>query len=543
MKSNILMIIILLVSTSVLIAQPNQGDPEQQFTIEREYKPSLADAVKVQLNPELPPIESKAPVLTYNVPDKYLNIPYEAPDVRPLAMKAIPLENLKNVYAKIGAGNRLMPYVDIYLNSGRNERTDKETNNLNLGGRVGYINTLESLPDQEYSEFRSKAFATFFTDKVTLGGELNYNHDGVRFYGFDHADSTLDFLAIKQAFKFFNGNVFVKNTTKTYYDISYNGKFDFNYLSDKFGNKEMNPVVNFMIKKGFDKGNYAKADVLIDYNAFKYDSLESKNMIIGFNPAYKLNKDKWNALLGLNLGVNEKSFFIFPDVRFERELIGKAVVFTAGFTGDVVKNNYKAITDFNPFIDNDIILKNSKDLRLSLGLRGALDKLTYAFKVNYDDIKNLPLFVIDTINVNRFNVIYDSTALVLNLHGELGYSFSEKFRLGVIGDYFHYTLQDEDEAWHLPSAKATLYVNYNITDKLFTNAQLYLFNNTWAKTPEGGKEQLKGLVDINLGATYKISESFHIFANVFNVASVKHQRWYNYPSYGLSALAGLALHF
>ena len=51
--------------------------------------------------------------------------------------------------------------------------------------------------------------------------------------------------------------------------------------------------------------------------------------------------------------------------------------------------------------------------------------------------------------------------------------------------------------------------------------------------------RLPGTVDINIGSTFKMSSSFFIFVSVNNVASIQHQRWYNYPGYGLNVVGGL----
>ena len=547
MKNKIFVAFIFCTVATALVAQPKKDIQEQQFTIEREYRPVLADAVKLQLNPDLPPIDNTAPTLTYNIPDKYLRIPYEAPDVRPLAMKSVQLENLKNVYAKLGAGNRALPYLDIYLNSGRRESTSRSTNNLNLGAHIGYLNS-NGPDDQDFSDFDSKVFGTFFTEMVAFGAEANYNRDVINFYGFDNTDTTFVPGDIRQRYNFFDFAFNVKNAAKNDFNLDYKGTIDVNYLADVFEHKEINPLIDLSLNKQLNESSSIIGEIGFDYNKFTYDTLETSFSIFKFNPVYRLKKDKWVADLGLNLGTVsgefEEGFYIFPDLRFDMSLIGKSLVFTSELTGKIVKNNYKVLTDYNPFLDNDVMLKNSEDIKVSVGFRGApLDKVNYAVKVNYNNINYLPLFVNDSINYNKFDVVYDSSAFVLNLHGEIGYTFSEKLRVTATGDFFSYNLSNIAEAWHLPTAKASIYVNYNITDKLSAQADLFVFNNINARTPAGEVQQLKGLVDINLGASYKISESFHIFANVYNIASTKHQRWYNYPSYGLNALAGIALHF
>src|SRR5688500_3229831 len=115
---NILFLIILAWAGAVTSASAQPVDDnftDQIIIVVDDYKPILAEPVKQNFDPSLPPIENAPIAVTYDLPSKYLKLPYKAPDVKPLAMKPEPLDTLDNVFARIGLGNRAMPFLDINL--------------------------------------------------------------------------------------------------------------------------------------------------------------------------------------------------------------------------------------------------------------------------------------------------------------------------------------------------------------------------------------------------------------------------------------------
>jgi hypothetical protein len=51
------------------------------------------------------------------------------------------------------------------------------------------------------------------------------------------------------------------------------------------------------------------------------------------------------------------------------------------------------------------------------------------------------------------------------------------------------------------------------------------------------------LFDLSLRGEYYFTEKFGAFLGLNNVASVKYQRWYRYPSYGFNVLGGISVRF
>lgn len=526
------------------VEEEDKGLPGQNITVVSEIKPILADAEKVPLVPSLPPIEPTSEEITYTIPTRMLKVPYEAPEVRPLATRADELPPLKNTYIKAGFGNYLTPYLDVYVNSGRGSLYNNRDNESNLGARIHYMSSNGPLPDQQFSRFKAGVLGDFFINNFALHTFGGYERDAIRFYGYDpETDTLIANQDNSQVYNFIYGGLRINNTEETYYDLTYDGKLQVNYLTDKLGQREINPFLDFTLGKQLDE-NHMKARLLVDHTTFSADTLKVHRTIVSLRPSYRLQKEGWFADLGLNVGADEKGFYLFPDVHFERELVGKWVVFHAAVTGEVQKNNYKTLSDRNPFLHDTPRLRNSRSLQVKAGIRGApVRGGSYNIHVSYSNVNMLPLFLIDSVATNRFNTVYDSSTNILNFHIETGYTFGEKLRLLGAVDVFSYDLKNQLEAWHLPTIKSSIMARYQINDKIMVGGDIFIFNKMKAINTEGTVVQLPGVVDINLNATYRVNESFHVFLDVNNIAAANYLRYYQYPTLGLNAIGGLKMIF
>jgi len=526
----------------MLFAQ--SGDLDDEIVITANYKPVLADAVKVKILPEIPDKQIKADSQQYDVPEKYLAVPYEAPDVRPLVMATEPPDPVPNVFAKIGAGNRALPYLEIYANSGLHNQKRAESNRTMWAAHAGYINAGGKLENQAYSELRTSFDITRYFEPVALSGGVLFDHDIVHFYGYDNDSFSFPGSEVRQVFQTLGANVGLKNSQQNDAHIDHDTRLKFTYTSDRFNQSEINPKFSTAITKELDNKNRILGKMLLDYTGFSSDSTQRNQFIAGFNPAFRLQRDVWHAQAGINTGVDDIGFFFFPDLGFERQLAGKDFVIYAGWNGAPKNNGLKSFSSVNPFIAADPTMLTSREQDRFIGFKGnPAPSFSYNFKFSNKQVRNMPLFVVDTTDGRTFNVTYDSVTLINQLHGEIGIGHGEKVRVTLSGDFLSFALSNQAHAWHIPTLQGKLNTAVQATPRLRFSADLFAFNNTMATDETGQLVRLPGTVDINIGSTFKMSSSFFIFVSVNNVASIQHQRWYNYPGYGLNVVGGLGLSF
>ena len=226
----------------------------------------------------------------------------------------------------------------------------------------------------------------------------------------------------------------------------------------------------------------------------------------------------------------------------ERNLLDHKIIFYNGWSRVLQKNSYQTFSNSNPYISNKITYKNSRIEDRFVGFKGTpAPWITYNVLFSQKIYNHLPLFVNDSTDMRKFEVVYDKRTSVINLLGEVDIVVNNNLKVLVMASYFRYELDQEAKAWHMPSFKMNVAAHYKIGEKILLTAELFGIDKTFAKLPGNKTETLKGIADVNVGAEYKFNKFFTIFANANNLVGTKHERWYNYPSYGFNALAGVKL--
>ena len=478
------LILLVLAIPGLLQAQDDEQLPGQNLTVFSEIKPILQEADKVRLSPTLPRVEQAEPNLEYIFEEKQIEVAYEAPEVRPLAVKAESLEPLPHAFVKVGFGNVTTPMAEVYLNSGRKQKYRKGKTNSNYGAAFKYISQKSARAEQLYSDFRSRLFADFYTDAAYFSPYAGYSRDGNRFYGYDPVnDSLLAAMDNKQVFNYYYGGLKFGNPEENDARIDFDGELRMGYLSDYLGQGEINPVLGLQGSKELDNGHRINAGIRLDYSRFTaFDTLMQTQLIFGFHPAYRIRGDIWFAELGLRTGSDDHGFFIYPDLSFERQLMDESLVFSAHIRGQSLKNNYKTLSDENPYLQAGQRITSSRNLAVAAGLSGVpFTNFSYKVEAGYQNRRFMPYFMNDTLLPNRFNVIYDTATSIVSLHAELGYELSKKMHFLVSGDFYKYSTSEQFKPWYKPSMKFSLFLQYYVLQSLRVEASVNAFSKIWAR--------------------------------------------------------------
>ena len=135
---------------------------------------------------------------------------------------------------------------------------------------------------------------------------------------------------------------------------------------------------------------------------------------------------------------------------------------------------------------------------------------------------------------------------------EFGYHYQDRLKVMLRGQYNDYFLDNEDYAWHKPELEISLGVNYNMQDKIYARAELFTRGKMYAKVYEYdvldgsmqvSAEELKAMIDLNLGFEYRYSKVLSGFINLNNMLGQRYYHWYNYPSYRFNLLLGVTYSF
>jgi outer membrane receptor protein involved in Fe transport len=224
-------------------------------------------------------------------------------------------------------------------------------------------------------------------------------------------------------------------------------------------------------------------------------------------------------------------------------------MFYAGIDGGQKLDSYKSLTDENPFTDPFLPLNYTyTQYHVFAGIAGSITpKLTYNASVAQSMIKDMPLFITDTLETlrNRFTVVYDNVR-VQNIHGDLDYKWRNKLSIILAGDYNIYTPTNQLKAWYNPALKVSATGRYTLNDKYIFKAEFFVVGSQYAPEMVNGIMTTKTLAaypDLNLGVEYKYNKVFSAFLNLNNIANVAYYTWDNYEMQRFNLLIGIRFAF
>ncbi len=529
--------------------QPEQSLNEE-IVVTSAYKPVLADAVKIRRNPNLDDKQDFKPAFSYtNLLDKRLD---NNTGIRPLDAMQIPKtveDTLYNNYAKLGLGNLSTTFGELYLNNSRDPA-------LQYGGYAKQFSQKGSLPDQKSSRQEVGIFGKSVGDNNSVSGRINYTLRNNYFYGFDQDNPPTNLIPGKQHFNTISGEAEIaKNFKDVENDFVYAVKVSGYVFNNAYKARENNILVDVSLNQTINQF-YAGLNASLDAGSTKDSLFNVSNNILRANPYLKLQGENYKVDVGVNL-VSEfgtkSSLRLFPAAKIEFQVVPKYVRIFGELRGDIDKTLLRNLSETNPFLDQNIDIRNSIDrLTISAGLKGTIAP-GLGFKAAFirQSITGLPLFV-NNFNFsrgqNKFAVIYDGgKSTVTGFNGDLDFKASETLDIFGRFEYRKYTLATEAQPWNLPTAKLTAGTNIHINKKVTINGALLIRGETKDRLPTSATAfrivTLPSYADLSGGVDYKISKRFSVFVQANNLLGNKYQTYLYYPANGFNIFGGLSVGF
>jgi len=572
MKIKHIILAIFTLSLTFSYAQEKDTIANQTVNVIKPYTPTISDAFKIKDNPKLSDSNTvKKKEIKYNI----FSIPV-ASTFTPAKGKAATVERAKAVklydnYASLGIGSYTTILGEVYLN---HELSRDE----NVGGYFSHHSSQGGIDDvvldDDFSKTKLNAYYKKndrdFTWQVDGGFNLQtYNWYGVPLEYYEESD--LDGIDAGQ----------------TYNDLYFGGKIDFEdaIVKDaslrfrRFGDNHDSAENRLAAKSSVDvpvQGELINAEVSIDYLGGSFDrdlenigEINYGNVSLGLAPSYQMHRED----LTLDLGVkfvyfndteySDSKFFIYPNIEASYRLVDEILIAYGGLKGGLIQNSYYDFANENPFVSPSLfITPTDQQYKTFVGVKGKLtNSIGYNLKANYTSEKNKALYTSNPASNdplteyqfgNSFNVAYDDVT-TFSVAGELNVDFNRNFTLGVKGEFFAYNTDNQSEAWNMPDLTASLFMDYQISEKWFAGSSIFFvgerkdqsmyvdelntLNNSVATV------SLDSYFDINAHVGYKINDQLSVFAKANNIASENYERWLNFPVQGLQVLAGATYQF
>jgi hypothetical protein len=540
-KHHILLAALLLLSVATF-AQKNL--PTESVDVIKQFNARLIDAERFVVPPVLPNVDTSNRRQFYNILARPLNITYPAPKIRPLEWRNDPAGDVYKTYLQGGMGFPRAFYFD-----GSHDFVTKE--NLNIGVDVNHYSADNSknLENQRFGSTQINGNAIFKTDQgFSVLGNVGYKTNTLYFYGYNDLDddfpTQLSYAAedVKQRFNTFYADAKIYNSEPTVLDFNYNASVDLYAMEDNYAARETGFNLALTGTKWFDKKHPLSVTLQTDFTGYEDTTSQSLNNFF-LKPNFGFHSDRFRFRIGANIASHADEFYIYPDLEASVNVVDNLITAFAGIEGGLQKNNFRNLTDYNPFLSSRVDIRNSFYTHFFGGIKGEFKGIKYRGQAGFKNVDNLALYVTNGDSIPRFNVLYD-TANIVTISGEISTQLFDN--LGLIAAFSQniFDLQREDKAWHLPAVTLNLgAVLTLLDDKLKVRGDLFLQNGVPARTSDGKSRSLTPLYDVSAGAEYQLTDNIGLFARVNNMLNNRRERWQHYPVLGLNGLVGLTARF
>ena len=528
----------------------------EEIEVVRPYKPVLAEAVKLRRSPDLNDVKIYKAKFNYSLTDRKLEL---NSDINKLQAQEVATEReveLINNYLKGGFGSAKTILGEAYLNIGKDPA-------LQAGAYFQHFSQSGKLNKQQSDQQKLSVFGRSIGELNTLSGRINFQRNGLFFYGIDKTEPSFNPNPEKQVLNFFEAEGEIVNKyTEDPDALSYAAKVNGYVWGDKFNAKENSLVLNGYLNKRisqFNLGLAASAEV-----GSTKDSLTNVgNNLLKLNPYIRLQASGVKITAGINF-VQEfgdvSSSRIFPAVTADFILIPDYLQVFGEVKGDVNRNSLKQFTDENPWLNSNIGIRNTVEkLSFSGGIKGTGGPgFGYKVKVYHKRVEDMPLFVNSFGSRNKFDVIYDfGTMKLTGLEGEISVQVSDVLKWTGKLNFEDYKPAAETQSWFKPQMRISSDLSYVINKKVTLNASVAIQDDSKAKVyllapatpyliPDPTNERVvtvKGFVDLGAGASYQINNRFSAFLRANNLLNTSYSKYLHYETIGMNIFGGISYSF
>ncbi|MFM1929394.1 MAG: hypothetical protein RL387_722 [Bacteroidota bacterium] len=535
----------LLNETTVTIA-PTKSDsiPEKVVTILSAFKPQLKNVAKIGFVNATAAVDSTSILLNYQVPSQNLSFEYRPIALVPRAIVHDSLVSLTNITNfKIGFGNYSHQYAQLGINTLDkwknthsitlfNEASTGTDHRLQIIREIGakyigdqYVNKYNNIQTQLFYNHSQRYRFGLVPNSSNLP-ESNYEHN------FEHMGASFALLNTKVKQRFFNIHPMAKfehfqgiiDATNTWYEVN-------NPMYLQFKNK-----IKFNLDLSYSFNQYNPTGVI-----------HQKNTILRADPAISI--EKWGTTIKAGASpvwVNKDDYQFYPNVHLQKKLTDTNYLVKTGWTTIFDNTQYTSLAIQNPWVMPVADMKITSNERKYITVEVSAGKrLDYSIGVSINEYKNLPFFnrILGT-DVNtyglKYQAIFEKRAATLELDAKLKYQFSDKLLFVNTMNYKQFNIiKDNAKPWGILPLELNSIFNWLPNKKWVIEASAQYWTGA-AQFDDGNKSyNLKNVVVLNAGFTFKLSSSWSIWAKGENLLDKPYERWAYYPSLGAQITGGI----
>tara|TARA_B100000768_G_scaffold26240_1_gene24281 strand:+ start:2255 stop:4000 length:1746 start_codon:yes stop_codon:yes gene_type:complete len=536
---------------------------KQVVTIVKPYTPKISDAFKLKQAPSIMVSQDSQKSIKYTIFSIPVASTFTPAKGNSIGVKKFKKEKLFQNYTSIGLGNYGTVLGNLYLNHkiGRGETLGGYVEHYSSQGGMDGLQLEDSFSNNKVQVNYAKILKTF-----TWTTDLAYARQAINWYGLPYP--TTFSINSKQVYSALSLSSNVQFTKGVFQKVS----IDFQRFSDAYGSQEYRLEADSSLQLNiFDQS--INTNLSIDYlnGEFNQNYLDPEqnsygNTLFSVSPSYKYFQGDLAVSVGVratflidsNRSINR--FYIYPNIEASYSIVNSIVLAYAQIKGDLIQNTYSDFAQINPFISPTLEIRpSSTSYKLIVGSKGKLsESIAYDLNGSYSKQNDKALFRSNTIlnlsaltnynQGNSFGIVYDDVD-VFNASGALEFDMSEKLMLRFKGDLYKYSSNLEPRVWNLPDFEASLFLNYQISDKWALVGTLFYYGARQDSTTndslhsETTNETLDSFFDANFQLDYQVSSQWGAFLKVNNMTNSNYSRWNHYPVQGFQILGGASYKF
>ena len=503
------------------------------------YKPEVQHAPKPELTPHLPPIDTTAPNLQYNVPPQTVNYTYSSLPLRPLALNINKDDKSFENYVKLGGGNLSTLYADVGIGSlnGEDYQTAIHLNHLSQSGNI---------TNQKASFTGLDASGSLHKNGKVFGAALGVSNNIYHYYGYDHSIYNYTQSNVRQAFTNVDIELDMQEENPDEKPFTYHPIVGVSLFSDKYNASETTFKLGLPISYQLDSNTsvYVKPQATI--TSFKNPVTSQSNNIIQIAPGIKFAKNQISGNAGITptWGANQK-FYILPDINLSYMLPETQMLLHAGWQGSLQQNSYRQLTALNPYVFNTFTVNQTRTQEVYAGVSSNVgEHITFNGRVSWYDYTNLPVFINDTLTDNKqFQILYDTKVNAIGLEAAIRYQIAQTFAIGFTGQWMNFYQSNFERVWHRPGIRFTGDIIAQPIEKLTITAYISFIDELYALEKNNRSFKLNSILDIGAGAEYEVIKRVSVFVQANNLLNNKYQLQYGYNAFGMNIFGGARLKF
>ena len=574
--------IVLIINIEIGLSQEKIN---QDVKVVKAYTPTISDAYKVNYMPVLDDSVATQSSFNYRILSTSVITNYKPTPISAAQINSSRKEYLDKSFIKGGVGNYSTAEAELGYNILENEK-------YVLGLNIGHISSLGEITLENdntvdapfHNTWAAANFMHFFDDK-TFSLDLGFMHNKYHYYGYQTLDpegaywlpdgsltsGSVFMPDVDQRLSGFEVTASICNNIIDKRKTSYKASAGFNTFSNLTGVSQNGLVLKGQLYRPInDLALWVDAEVA-SYKTSVPDTLgpmytfnDRGLTLIKVNPSVMFTFDNASLKVGMLIAgiidTEGDDFYVTPDILGELTVVDGIVSVYGGVVGKVILNDYRSIMYENAFASADVNVKSALyGLNFIAGVKGNFSSSTsfsagveYGF-FNDEHFWTNKQYASQTVGAdligeqhysNLFDVVYDDGSL-LKVKGELSYKPKKGMLFSLNGAFFGWNLDNLEAAWHKPELELGADGRFSILDNLHVNAGITMLGKRQAydTSLSNNQKELKGIVDLNIGAEYNFSKQWSFWANLNNIAAAKYYQWNGYPMQGLNAKAGVVFSF